>query len=88
MYGFRSTLPICYLEVKLFEVFRELGLRWRIKTKMQIMLKGESISFLVVIYRYEDTRVIDCTRKRGSLMNYYETLHEIYSAIHKFTHIE
>ena len=88
VYGFRSNLPTGYLEFKLFEGFKELGLKWRVKPKLQITLRGENIKVLVIIYKYEGTSVIDCTRKWGSLMEYYEVLHGIYSTILKFTHVQ
>ena len=86
VYGFRSNLQYCYLSVKLFESFKEIGLCWKIQSK-RIILKGKNIKLLVIIYKFEASIVIDCTLKKGSGMIFFEIVNMIYSIIYKNTHI-
>lgn len=87
VYGFRSNLPFCYLAVRLFETFKDLNLRWRLKSKSRMQLRGENLKISVIFYKFEDVQVIDCTLKHGPTMIFFEILHHVYKNIYNFTHL-
>ena len=86
VYGIRCSLQPYYFIVKLIECLNCSGLDIEKIGAFKLIAKNRRIRMEISIYKLLESFIIDCVLKKGTFMEFFDSLTKVYTLMHKNIH--